>query len=293
MENCYYYFGDPVQTRAGFRDLSRPLVVNCAGYIARTKKLRSDPRTRPDWFLRVMDAGMQIINDCMTITPRQFILLPPDEPHFAAAPSGPAAFYWLHVTGCGVETLIRSFGIEPGRVYDIPQSVMAAVKQDFANLFHEATLCQPGYEEMCGAISQGILIKLGRGHLNAGRNDVAAECRRRLSASVQQMHFHYTSNLRITELAAMEHLSTSRYREIFRLAFGVSPSEYLMRLRIFYARELLGTTELSVTEIAGACGFDDVMYFCRLFHKKTGVSPGNYRKQRWEEPEGEETLPFL
>lgn len=285
MENSYYYFGNSTQTRIGVADLSRPFVLNCTGYLAKTSKLRSDPRTRCDWFLRVMDAGSQIVNDSLPIAPRQFILFPPNKPYFAATPNGSAAFYWFHITGSAVESLIHSVGIEPGRVYDIPQSVMASVKQDFSTIFHEATLQQAGFEDMCASISQGILIKLGRGHLDAVRNDMAAQYRKRLSASVQQMHFHYTSNLRISDLAEMEHLSTSRYRELFRLAFGVSPSEYLMKLRISYAQDLLLTTELSITEIADACGFDDVMYFSRLFHKKTGAAPGAYRKTLWEGPE--------
>ena len=281
MEDSFYYFGDPAKTAVGVEDLTCPFVINCAGYLARTKKLRSAPRMRTDWFLRIVDTGTQIINDSMPIAPRQFIFLPPHKPFFASAPNGPAAFYWFHITGYQVEPLLRSLGIEPGRVHDIPQSVMAAVKQDFSNIFREATLRQAGYEDMCAAIAQGILIKLGRGHLDTVRDDMAAQYRKRLSASVQEMHFRYTSNLSVSDLAQMEHLSVSRYREIFRLAFGVSPSEYLMKLRISYARELLTTTELSVTEVAKACGFEDVMYFSRLFRKKAGVSPGAYRKQLW------------
>ena len=101
---------------------------------------------------------------------------------------------------------------------------------------------------------------------------------------MQHIHFHYTSPLHITELAEMEHLSVSRYREIFHLAFGISPSEYLMKLRITYAQELLISTELSVTEVANACGLEDVLYFCRLFRKKVGMTPGNYRTIHWDTP---------
>ena len=284
MEDCSYYFGDREQTRAGVKDLNQPLVLNCAGYIARTKRPRSLPRVRPDWFLRIHDSGTQIINDTMPISPRQFVFLPPDVPHFAAAPNGPGAFYWLHITGSGVDDLLRSLGIVPGQVHDLSQAAMASIRQDFANIFHEAALCQPGFEAMCTAIAQGILIKLGRGHLDMGNNDPAAQCRKRLSVSVQHIHFHYTSPLHITELAEMEHLSVSRYREIFRLAFGISPSEYLMKLRITYAQELLISTELSVTEVANACGLEDVLYFCRLFRKKVGMTPGNYRNIHWATP---------
>lgn len=277
MENFFYYFGEHEGKRVGYEDLSRPIALHCAGYVAKTKRLRAEPRTFGDWFLRVLDVGTQLINGSVVFTPRQFLLLPPHKPFVVETTDGPAAFYCMHITGYDMDRLLQSFGIEPGRSYDIPQSVLASVKQDFAAIFHEGTLRQPGYEELCTALAQNILIKLGRGHLEAVCNDTAAQYRKRLCASIQKIHFEYTSDLCISELAEMEHLSPSRYREIFSLAFGASPSQYLMQLRLAYAKDLLTTTDLSVAEIANTCGFQDALYFSRLFHKKLGISPVAFR----------------
>lgn len=65
---------------------------------------------------------------------------------------------------------------------------------------------------------------------------------------------------------------------IFRHQTGMSLWEYLSRLRIGYAINLLRTTGESVSEIAAASGFQDQAYFCRVFHRVAGTTPGSIRK---------------
>ena len=50
------------------------------------------------------------------------------------------------------------------------------------------------------------------------------------------------------------------------------------------AQNLLENTEYNITEIAEAVGYDNPLYFSRLFHKHTGLSPSAYRKLRREQP---------
>ena len=59
---------------------------------------------------------------------------------------------------------------------------------------------------------------------------------------------------------------------------GMSISHYVRALRLRKAQELLTTSELNVSGVAYAVGFDDPKYFSRLFSEEFGVSPGNYRQ---------------
>jgi AraC-like DNA-binding protein len=65
----------------------------------------------------------------------------------------------------------------------------------------------------------------------------------------------------------------------FKKHFGASPVRILNGIRIERARSLLTSTELSITEIAAACGDDNPLYFSKRFHKACGMSPTEYREK--------------
>lgn len=81
---------------------------------------------------------------------------------------------------------------------------------------------------------------------------------------------------RLVELCGRtaEHVSRS-----FRRFLGQSPSQWITAKRIRYARQLLDTSELAVSEIAYECGFENLSYFHRCFRTATGQSPRGYRNQ--------------
>lgn len=84
-------------------------------------------------------------------------------------------------------------------------------------------------------------------------------------------------------------------RKLFRKEVGMTPLEYLTRLRMKKAENLLGamwTKDYSVSEIAQLCGYDDALYFSRVFKKHFGCSPSaftkNYRNRETEHGETQE-----
>ncbi len=69
------------------------------------------------------------------------------------------------------------------------------------------------------------------------------------------------------------------FRRAFTHHTGLSPHQYFLDVRLARARELLLQTTLPTKEIAARVGFADEHYFCRLFHKKIGASPGLWRER--------------
>lgn len=88
---------------------------------------------------------------------------------------------------------------------------------------------------------------------------------------------NYAKNLSLTEIARRFHYSESYLRHLFKSKTGYTIGNYRMALRIFHAKKLLKTTELSISEIAFTVGFNDPDYFTCVFHKETGFSPKKYR----------------
>ncbi len=85
--------------------------------------------------------------------------------------------------------------------------------------------------------------------------------------------------LSLPALAASAGLSERQFDRRFRAVTGTTPSRYLHRLRCDSARDLLQKSNLSVTDIAAAVGFNDAGYFIRVFRRLAGQTPGEYRRK--------------
>ncbi|MBQ8310131.1 MAG: AraC family transcriptional regulator [Clostridia bacterium] len=88
------------------------------------------------------------------------------------------------------------------------------------------------------------------------------------------------ADLSIAELAEATGVSDSYLRRVFGQAYGESPLEYLMRVRVRNAKVLLESEYFTVSEVAARCGFRSLSYFIQSFRAQTGETPGAYRRRR-------------
>ena len=95
---------------------------------------------------------------------------------------------------------------------------------------------------------------------------------------VKYLCSHYDENIQIETLSNMENMCLTEYRKVFKKHTGVSPNEYLIDLRISAACRLLSQSNEKISDIASKVGYDDQYYFSRIFVKKIGKSPREYRK---------------
>lgn len=83
----------------------------------------------------------------------------------------------------------------------------------------------------------------------------------------------------IEAAAAHVSLSPSHFSRLFKSVTGSSYTDYLTAVRLQHAQILLGTSSLSISEIAGKIGVANGNYLCTLFKKRYGISPSDYRKK--------------
>lgn len=89
---------------------------------------------------------------------------------------------------------------------------------------------------------------------------------------------HYAEPISLQRLVQEFHTSPSSLNRMFKNETGLSPIEYLIKLRIRKARHMLLFTNDTIAEIAEQCGYENTAYFSNAFKKNCGLSPTEYRK---------------
>ena len=101
----------------------------------------------------------------------------------------------------------------------------------------------------------------------------------KLKALLAFVKDHYGEPLSVDDAAAITGYSSAHFMRLFRQETGQTFIAFLNDYRLAAATYFLRETQDSVSSVASTCGFDNLSYFVRSFHKKYGVSPGVYRKK--------------
>ena len=90
---------------------------------------------------------------------------------------------------------------------------------------------------------------------------------------------HYAYAISVMDIAAYVGIDRSHLYTVFKQVLHVSPKEYLTGFRIRKACALLREPSLSIAAVANSVGFENNLYFSKVFHKRMGLSPSQYRLQ--------------
>ena len=102
---------------------------------------------------------------------------------------------------------------------------------------------------------------------------------RLIAPALEKISAEFTKNeLSVADLASTCNISEAYFRRIFAAKFGMSPKEYIISMRMGYAKQLLDSAQLTVSETAELCGYTELSHFSREFTKRVGVSPNKYKK---------------
>jgi AraC-like DNA-binding protein len=101
----------------------------------------------------------------------------------------------------------------------------------------------------------------------------------RIGDSLKYIKTHFQHTVSVEQLAKDAGMSRRSFFQQFKNVTGCSPIQYLIRLRISRAADMLRQSGLRINEIAYQCGFPDSNYFCKTFHRQTGMSPRQFRQK--------------
>ena len=192
-------------------------------------------------------------------------------PHYYGNPTDRWDHSWLHVKGTIMPELLAQAGLASG-VY--PDLHIEASLQRYMPQIHEERV----RNDMDPLIVEGLFACLLR---DIGRvlSPTHNEIPERIHALKQYLDSHYAETIRLDDLGRRAAMSKPHLISEFRKYLGVPPIDYLIDIRMEHARSLLLNRNLSITVVAERVGYPDIYHFSKLFKKRLGHSPSEFRNR--------------
>ena len=257
--------------------LDKPLIINCANCtntdiwcINYNKTGRLDYYflylISSDFLIETPD-GKEMLNE------GDIVVIPPKKKYKMTPIKGKQIYYLcMHFTGNDAEKMLNEYGIELFPKIN-KLSPNHHLQSRFKKLFEAFAKNDEFRDRELANLTERIFIETARA-IKAREKDNAT-----LSRSIRYINEYYTKKIKIPDLAKMENMSVTSYNREFKHQMIMSPTKYIISQRIHLAKELLETTNLSITEISLTCGYDDINFFSRAFKENVGLSPTSYKQK--------------
>ena len=252
-----------------------PLMVNCAGrYLADEPFVTDLMWGREDYYVLYVERGeLEVFLNGSAYTARSgsTVIFPPHYPYqYTFAGNDPISYLWAHFTGSYAERFLSECGFgELPCLLHLDANIK--IVSGFEKLFDIYRAHEPLQQQKLACGLEDILLCMATSLRQADGS-------RDLTKSLGYIHAFYSKDIRIPDLAKMESLSNSRYITVFKQRMGMTPSEYIIHLRLNVACDLLKNRDVSVKEAAARVGYDNPHFFSKIFKKKMGVAPQTYKE---------------
>ena len=269
-------------SRAPIKDKSRPLIVtSCGTYRLKTVKRLPTwrPKGRLDYQLLYIVSGKGHFyfhgEDRVVYAGRMVLIQPRQEQRYEYFGEDKPEVYWVHFTGSDVKNILRSYNIpmDDPIFYSGASSTYSYL---FKEMIHELQNCKTGYEDLLAMYLRQIFLLVQRTRQEE-RPTVSTYIQEEMEFARRYFNEHYNEPISIQEYAESRNMSVCYFQRNFKQIVKHTPMQYLLTIRVNNAASLLETTDYSMAEIAAIVGYEDPLYFSRLFRKIKGVSPRDYR----------------
>lgn len=209
-----------------------------------------------------------------------FFISPGELVRYDADPEYPWEYRWIGYKGGHVDELLAKLGISPHT---------PVIQNDFNRktgaLFGRIEQVLRQGNPTCDLQASGwirlILAELtdNRQQLEAKTPEPEAQITRQVEQAIRWLTLQYSQQISIEHLAQTLGYHRTHLSKMFKQHTGMSPMQFLLKIRMERARLLLGEP-LTVEQVAASVGFPDALYFSKTFKKWYGLSPSEYRLEK-------------
>ena len=267
-----------IRRDVGFSSSDSPIVINCCGYqfFNKSNFSRFRPSGRFDYQIIYLVSGKAkfLIQDVTydVVAGDVVIYKPYEIQKYEYDGDAQSQVYWIHFTGSqALEILTKTCGTH--QLFNI------GIHQDIAFYFNsirdELLLKNNDYENIIN-LEFTLLLKL----ISRYRIDLKSknEHQHIFNHLILTLNDTYNDEWNIEKMASLCSMSQSRFLHLFKEQKGLSPMQFLMKLRIDKAKEIMIHSSISIQDVSKLVGYNDPLYFSRIFKKTTGQSPRQYIK---------------
>jgi AraC family transcriptional regulator len=133
-------------------------------------------------------------------------------------------------------------------------------------------------DEVAHLAMEGLALEILANLARASKNGKSKTAPRWLRRVVEMVRDEFARPLSLTELAQVAGVHPSHLAQVFRQHQHCTPGEFIRRVRVEQAVQLLAEPDLSLAEISLATGFSDQSHFSRIFKRVTGLTPARFRQ---------------
>lgn len=205
-----------------------------------------------------------------------FITFPEDSKYYFSSDNKPDnswTFFYIHFSGPAAAPFYKRIRELSGPVVEI--ALDSPPINQFLELYDTLRSKSPLIRYMNNEWLYRFLISLLR--------YVEAPSDRQLSsyvaAAIEWMKMHYSEQINLEDMSESLGVSYSHLCRQFSREQGITPMEYLTRIRLEHGMQLLLNTDLTIEQIAAECGFSCGNYFTKVYRKILNVTPSDYRKR--------------
>ena len=274
-------------SRTDFKDNSTPLVVGSCG----TYRLKTRPKLPTCWQKGRRDYQILYVANGKThfwfdgreeiVSTGHMVLYKPEEiqKYVYYLEDNPEVF-WIHFTGSDVKNILAYHGISLDE-HVFYCGVLPDYKALFRKIIQELQLCRYGYEDYIASLFNDILLLVDRQQHE--QKKTTGNVQEQIERAAAYFNENYNTKISIDDYAESLHISTNWFIHNFKQYAGMSPAQYILSLRMVNAQSLLERTTYNIKEISEIVGYENPLYFSRVFKKEIGKSPAQYRKERTTE----------
>ncbi|MBB6478763.1 AraC family transcriptional regulator [Spirochaeta isovalerica] len=242
-----------------------------------------DPHMRPDGYPHFqwiqVKSGKGVFNvdgELHTVETNQGILLFPDVPHNYYAEESPWIVDWFTFNGSNVEKVLNLVHIDKTAVFSVFQnSLFTGIIQKSLKMVRST---EPDKGLRASLLVYEFLVSFSHyAHKIGSEGDIRLYSR--LNPVLNHIEEHYSRSLTIEDLADVIGVTPQYLCLLFKKIIKQRPIEYLNNVRINKSKDLLlKNPRTKIDDISIMSGYESTSYFCSIFKKIEGMSPGRFRE---------------